>query len=59
MTLRPLAENTERVVTAMESCFSQALKDLEAYLRLAPNADDAAEIREQAISSKKLQSEIH
>jgi len=40
-------------------CFSQALEDLEAYLRLAPYADDAAEIREQAVALKKRQTEIH
>ena len=40
-------------------CFSQALEDLEAYLRLAPNADDAAEIREQAVYSKQRQIQIH
>ena len=34
-------------------------KDLEAYLRLAPYADDAAEIREQAVSLKKLRTQIH
>ncbi len=40
-------------------CFSQALEDLEAYLRLAPNADDAAEIREQAVYSKQRRIQIH
>jgi len=40
-------------------CFSQALEDLEAYLRLAPNADDAAEIREQAVYSKQRRTQIH
>ncbi len=40
-------------------CFPQALEDLEAYLRLAPYADDAAEIREQAVSLKKRQTQIH
>ena len=31
-------------------CFSQALEDLESYLRLAPDADDAEEIREQVVA---------
>lgn len=40
-------------------CFPQALEDLEAYLNLAPDADDAAEIREQAASLKKRRNQIH
>ena len=40
-------------------CFPQALEDLEAYLRLAPYADDAVEIREQTVSLKKLVTQIH
>jgi len=34
-------------------------KDLEAYPRLAPYADDADEIREQAVSPKKRETQIH
>lgn len=40
-------------------CFPQALEDLESYLRLAPYADDAAEIREQTVSLKKRVTQIH
>lgn len=49
-------------------CLPQALEDLEAclrashrqaYIRLAPYADDAAEIREQTISLKKRRAQIH
>lgn len=41
------------------ACFPQSLEDLEACLRLAPYADDAAEIREQTISLKKRRAQIH
>jgi regulator of sirC expression with transglutaminase-like and TPR domain len=40
-------------------CFSQALEDLETYLRLAPYADDAAEIRAQAASLRQRRTLIH
>lgn len=40
-------------------CFSQALEDLEAYLRLAFHAEDAGEIREQVLSLKKRVAQIH
>jgi regulator of sirC expression with transglutaminase-like and TPR domain len=34
-------------------CFQQAISDFEAYLRLAPDASDADEIREQVVELKK------
>ncbi|MFQ5904263.1 MAG: SirB1 family protein [Candidatus Binatia bacterium] len=40
-------------------CFSQALEDLEAYLRLAFHAEDAGEIREQVVSLRKRVTLIH
>jgi regulator of sirC expression with transglutaminase-like and TPR domain len=40
-------------------CFSRALEDLEAYLRLAPYADDAAKIREQAASLRQRRTLFH
>lgn len=40
-------------------CFSQALEDLEAYLRLAFHAEDAHEIREQVLSLRKRVTQIH
>lgn len=40
-------------------CFPQALQDLEAYLRLASQAEDTDEIREQVISLKKRLTQIH
>lgn len=40
-------------------CFPQAIDDLETYLRLAPAADDADEIREQVASLKKRRTQIH
>lgn len=40
-------------------CFPRALEDLESYLRFAPYADDAPEIREQAVSLKKLVTQYH
>lgn len=39
--------------------FSQALEDLESYMRLASHADDAAEIQEQVMSLRKLVTQIH
>lgn len=40
-------------------CLPQALEDLEAYLKLALDAEDADEIREQVVSLKKLVTQIH
>ncbi|MGH7774623.1 MAG: SirB1 family protein [Candidatus Binatia bacterium] len=40
-------------------CFPQALEDLEAYLRLATDAEDADEIREHVVSLKKRLTHIH
>lgn len=40
-------------------CFPQAIDDLETYLRLAPAADDADEIRAQVLSLRKLVTQIH
>lgn len=39
--------------------FPQALEDLESYIRLSSHADDAAEIREQVMSLRKLVTQIH
>ncbi len=39
--------------------FSQALEDLETYLRLASDANDADEIREQVSSLKKRVTQLH
>ena len=39
--------------------FPQALKDLETYLRLASDADDADEIREQVLYLKKQPTQLH
>ena len=40
-------------------CFAQALEDLESYIRLSSHADDAAEIREQVVSLRKLVTRMH
>lgn len=40
-------------------CFSQAREDLERYLRLAPDAEDAAEVREQIVSLAKEVTRLH
>jgi regulator of sirC expression with transglutaminase-like and TPR domain len=40
-------------------CFSQALEDLENYLKLARYAEDAEEIREQVVSLKKRSTQLH
>lgn len=40
-------------------CFPQALKDLEAYLAMASDADDQEIIRDQVVSLKKLVTQIH
>ena len=40
-------------------CFSQALKDLETYLKLARHAEDTEEIREQVASLKKRMTQLH
>ncbi|HMF48568.1 MAG TPA: tetratricopeptide repeat protein [Candidatus Saccharimonadales bacterium] len=40
-------------------CFTQARADFEAYLRLAPDADDAASIREQIISLANQETLLH
>ena len=41
------------------NCFPQALEDLEAYLRLDSEANDALEIREQILSLRKRLTQIH
>jgi len=40
-------------------CFVQAREDFERYLRLAPNADDAGQVREQIIRLAKEVTRIH
>jgi regulator of sirC expression with transglutaminase-like and TPR domain len=40
-------------------CFSQAREDFESYLRLAPNARDAAAIRDQVVSLATQVTRIH
>ena len=40
-------------------CFSQAREDFETYLRLAPEAEDSAEIREQLVSLSNRVTLIH
>lgn len=40
-------------------CFPQALQDLEAYLKVSAHADDAAEVRDQVVSLRKLVTLIH
>jgi regulator of sirC expression with transglutaminase-like and TPR domain len=40
-------------------CFSQAREDFERYLRLAPNAEDAVEVREQIVSLAKEVPRVH
>lgn len=40
-------------------CFPQALADLEAYLGMAENAEDADEIRSQIVSLKRRQTRLH
>lgn len=40
-------------------CFAQALKDFEAYLAMAADADDQEIIRDQVVSLKKLVTQIH
>jgi len=41
----------------LEACLRASHR--QAYIRLAPYADDAAEIREQALSLKKRRTQIH
>jgi len=40
-------------------CFTQARADFESYIRLAPDADDAASIREQIISLANQETLLH
>jgi regulator of sirC expression with transglutaminase-like and TPR domain len=40
-------------------CFKQALADLETYLRLGPQAEDASAVREQVIKLTKQVAQIH
>jgi regulator of sirC expression with transglutaminase-like and TPR domain len=40
-------------------CFTQARADFESYLRLAPDADDAASVREQIISLANQETLLH
>lgn len=40
-------------------CFSQAREDFETYLRLAPEAEDSAEVREQLVSLSNRVTLIH
>jgi regulator of sirC expression with transglutaminase-like and TPR domain len=40
-------------------CFTQAREDLQRYLRLAPDAEDAAEVREQIVSLAKEVTRLH
>jgi regulator of sirC expression with transglutaminase-like and TPR domain len=40
-------------------CFPQALEDLEAYLKRAPDGEDTDEIQEQVVSLKKRETRIH
>jgi len=40
-------------------CFAQAREDFERYLRLAPNATDAVEVREQVINLAKEVPRVH
>jgi regulator of sirC expression with transglutaminase-like and TPR domain len=40
-------------------CFQQALDDLEAYLSLTPDAEDADEIGEQIMAVKKAVVRLH
>jgi len=40
-------------------CFQQAIGDLETYLRLAPDASDADDIREQVVDLKKGAARLH
>ncbi len=40
-------------------CFSSAIEDLEAYLRMAPGAEDAVATREQIVFLKRRASQIH
>jgi len=39
-------------------CFNQALEDLESYLRLSPEAEDAAVVRERVIELRKQVTKI-
>jgi regulator of sirC expression with transglutaminase-like and TPR domain len=40
-------------------CFRQALEDLESYLRLAPDAEDAQAIRRQVVALTKQVAQLH
>ena len=40
-------------------CFKQALEDLESYLRLAPDAEDAQAIRRQVVALTKQVAQLH
>jgi regulator of sirC expression with transglutaminase-like and TPR domain len=40
-------------------CFTQAREDFETYLRMAPNAEDAAAVRAEIISLGTLVTRIH
>jgi len=47
------------VIYARLECFSQAKEDFERYLRLAPDAKDAAAVREQIVDLSKKVVRIH
>jgi regulator of sirC expression with transglutaminase-like and TPR domain len=40
-------------------CFTQAREDFETYLRLAPEAEDAAEVREEIVTLGTQVTRIH
>jgi regulator of sirC expression with transglutaminase-like and TPR domain len=40
-------------------CFTQAREDLQAYLRLAPRAEDASAIREKVVSLGNQVTQLH
>jgi regulator of sirC expression with transglutaminase-like and TPR domain len=40
-------------------CFQQAIGDLETYLRLAPDASDIDDVREQVVELKKGAARLH
>jgi regulator of sirC expression with transglutaminase-like and TPR domain len=47
------------VVNLKLECFRQALDDFEAYLRLAPDAEDAATVQHQVVKLRKQVTQIH
>ena len=59
--LDPAAEDIRDrgVIYLKLECFRQALEDLETYLRLVPDAEDAMAVKEQVVKLAKQVSQIH